>query len=56
MKDKKIRAVMFDLDGTLLDTAPDFIAVVNKLLQENERDELPHDMIRASVSTAQKQW
>ncbi len=51
---KKIRAVMFDLDGTLLDTAPDFIAVVNELLQENERDELPHDMIRASVSNGSK--
>ena len=51
---RKIRAVMFDLDGTLLDTAPDFIAVVNALLQENERDELPHDMIRASVSNGSK--
>jgi len=51
---KKIRAVMFDLDGTLLDTAPDFIAVVNALLQENEREELPHYMIRASVSNGSK--
>lgn len=51
---KKIRAVMFDLDGTLLDTAPDFIAVVNKLLQENARDELPHETIRACVSNGSK--
>jgi 2-phosphoglycolate phosphatase len=51
---RKIRAVMFDLDGTLLDTAPDFVAVVNKLLQENDRDELPHEMIRASVSNGSK--
>ncbi|GGY73128.1 phosphoglycolate phosphatase [Cellvibrio zantedeschiae] len=51
---KKIRAVMFDLDGTLLDTAPDFVAVVNKLLQENGRDELPHEMIRACVSNGSK--
>jgi N-acetyl-D-muramate 6-phosphate phosphatase len=47
---KKIRAVMFDLDGTLLDTAPDFIAVVNQLLQENNRAALPDEMIRACVS------
>lgn len=51
---KKIRAVMFDLDGTLLDTAPDFVAVVNALLQENERDELPHETIRACVSNGSK--
>ena len=51
---KKIRAVMFDLDGTLLDTAPDFIAVVNQLLQEKERDHLPHHIIRASVSNGSK--
>lgn len=46
----KIRAVMFDLDGTLLDTAPDFVAVVNKLLQENNRPTLPDEKIRACVS------
>ncbi len=51
---KKIRAVMFDLDGTLLDTAPDFIAVVNKLLAENKREELPQDVIRAGVSHGSK--
>src|SRR6478609_10611818 len=47
---KKVRAVMFDLDGTLLDTAPDFVAVVNQLLKENNRAELPDDKIRAYVS------
>ena len=51
---KKIRAVMFDLDGTLLDTAPDFVAVVNNLLLENKRDELPYDIIRAGVSNGSK--
>lgn len=45
---------MFDLDGTLLDTAPDFIAVVNQLLIENERDELPHETIRACVSNGSR--
>ncbi len=52
--ERKIRAVMFDLDGTLLDTAPDFIAVVNALLLENDRDELPHETIRACVSNGSK--
>lgn len=47
---KPIRAVMFDLDGTLLDTAPDFVVVLNKLLEENERPALPAALIRASVS------
>lgn len=47
---RKIRAVMFDLDGTLLDTAPDFVAIVNLLLQENNRPPLPAEKIRACVS------
>ena len=34
---RPIRAVMFDLDGTLLDTAPDFVVVVNQLLTENNQ-------------------
>lgn len=47
---KKIRAVMFDLDGTLLDTAPDFVVIVNMLLQEHNRPPLPEEKIRACVS------
>ena len=47
---KPIRVVMFDLDGTLLDTAPDFVVVLNQLLEENQRPALPADLIRASVS------
>lgn len=54
LNQRKIRAVMFDLDGTLLDTAPDFVAVVNTLLQENKREALPHDIIRAGVSNGSK--
>lgn len=47
---KSIRAVMFDLDGTLLDTAPDFIVVVNQLLAEQQRPALAAETIRAGVS------
>lgn len=45
-----LAAVMFDLDGTLLDTAPDFILIVNQLLQQEGRAALPDDIIRAGVS------
>lgn len=45
-----IRAVMFDLDGTLLDTAPDFVVVVNRLLAEYDRPPLADATIRRSVS------
>lgn len=49
-----IRAVMFDLDGTLLDTAPDFVVVVNQLLSEQGRPTLPDEIIRAGVSNGSK--
>lgn len=51
---KPIRAVMFDLDGTLLDTAPDFVVVVNQLLAEQNRPSLADDIIRAGVSNGSK--
>ncbi|MCE3251553.1 MAG: family hydrolase [Cellvibrio sp.] len=51
---KPIRAVMFDLDGTLLDTAPDFIVVVNQLLIEQQRPALAAEIIRAGVSNGSR--
>lgn len=51
---KPIHAVMFDLDGTLLDTAPDFIVVVNQLLAEQQRPMLAADIIRNGVSNGSK--
>lgn len=45
-----IECVLFDLDGTLIDTAPDFIVVVNQLLQENAREPLANSRIRETVS------
>ena len=45
-----IRTVLFDLDGTLVDTAPDMAHALNLLLKEQQRDALPFDVIRPYVS------
>lgn len=50
MRTKSLQAVLFDLDGTLLDTAPDFARVVNQLLAEHDKPPLPFPRIRATVS------
>ncbi|MFN3712831.1 MAG: HAD-IA family hydrolase [Alcanivoracaceae bacterium] len=43
-------AVFFDLDGTLIDTAPDFHAVLNAMLTEAGMPLLPYDKVRSQVS------
>ncbi len=50
MLDKKIKNVLFDLDGTLADTAPDLAYALNTLLQERGQTPLPLEIIRPSVS------
>lgn len=45
-----LRAVLFDLDGTLVDTAPDFIHVMHTLCEEQGRAALSDDSIYATVS------
>jgi phosphoglycolate phosphatase len=44
------RTVLFDLDGTLADTAPDLAYALNCLLREQERAPLPYEVIRPVVS------
>ncbi len=45
-----IEAVLFDLDGTLIDTAPDMGTALNNLLIEEDYDPLPLESIRPFVS------
>lgn len=43
-------AVLFDLDGTLLDSAPDFVVTANRMLQARGMDEVTLDQLRPAVS------
>lgn len=45
-----IKAVLFDLDGTFADTAPDLAAALNQLLVEEGKSALPLEIIRPMVS------
>ncbi len=45
-----LRTVLFDLDGTLADTAPDMAHALNLLLKEKDYEPLPFDTIRPWVS------
>lgn len=45
-----LKAVLFDLDGTLLDTAPDFKTALNLLLAEENKDALTEEQVKVMVS------
>jgi phosphoglycolate phosphatase len=45
-----LRAVLFDLDGTLLDTAPDMVGALNRLREQHSLAPLPFDAVRSAVS------
>ena len=44
-----IKAVMIDLDGTLLDTAPDLATAANMMLKELGKTELPLETIQSYI-------
>ena len=43
-------AVLFDLDGTLLDSAPDFVVTANRMLQARGMGEVTLEQLRPAVS------
>lgn len=45
-----INAVLFDLDGTLVDSAPDYVGALNELLAERGRAKVPFESARDHVS------
>ncbi|WP_455380867.1 HAD-IA family hydrolase [Acidihalobacter prosperus] len=49
-KPPSIHGVFFDLDGTLVDTAPDIASAINTLRQENALPPLAYEAIRCQVS------
>lgn len=50
MQDGLIRAVLFDLDGTLVDTAPDMVAVLQAMQSAYGVEPVPYDVGRRYVS------
>ncbi len=47
---RKIKNILFDLDGTLADTAPDLAFALNSLLKEEGKSPLPLEIIKPTVS------
>ena len=48
---KSINGILFDLDGTLLDTAADLGAALNHILQSQQKKTLSIDIIRPAISS-----
>ena len=53
-KNQKIKGILFDLDGTLVDTAPDFILSLNNILFKHKYPRLDDQLIRSHVSDGSK--
>ena len=46
----KIKLVLFDLDGTLIDTAPDFLSSLNNVLSRHNKKNVTSSDIRTHIS------
>lgn len=46
----KLNTVLFDLDGTLIDTAPDMVDALNRMLSRHGKAQLPYAHVRNTVS------
>jgi len=49
-KNHKTKLVLFDLDGTLIDTAPDFLISLNNVLSNHSRENVTMEKIRPHIS------
>jgi phosphoglycolate phosphatase len=47
----KVKALLFDLDGTLIDSKRDLVQSVNATLHEMDRAELPEDLVASYVGS-----
>ncbi|MDA9180558.1 HAD hydrolase-like protein, partial [Emcibacteraceae bacterium] len=54
MLKNKPSAILFDLDGTVADTALDLSATLNYILKQNGRDEIENNLIRNMVGQGAK--
>ena len=46
----KMKNVIFDLDGTLVDTAPDFLESLNNILRNHNKECVSMDELRPYIS------
>ena len=47
----KVKALVFDLDGTLIDSKMDLVNSVNATLREMKRQALPEDLVASYVGS-----
>jgi len=50
----QLKALLLDLDGTLVDTAPDMVATLNRILVKHQHDEVNYDQASKLVSNGAK--